>query len=704
MQNTKETKMNETVDKEKEELLNTRNIGIIAHIDAGKTTLTERILFHTGKIHKIGDVDDGNTTTDWMEEEQERGITITSAAITCFWKDKRFNIIDTPGHVDFTIEVERSLKVLDGAVVVFCGVAGVQPQSETVWRQADRYGVPRIAFINKLDRTGGNFFKAVDDINKKLGGNAQPVEIPIVSENDFRGIIDLVSMKAYVYEGEDIKTVFKEIPIPADMKKQASHYRHNLIEKLAEADEEAMDKYLNDGGIYPHELKTYIRRGTIKNEFIPVFCGTAFRNRGVQFLLDGVADYLPSPLDLPPTKGINPDTGETLERKPETSESLCALAFKIMSDPFVGKLIFVRVYSGILKSGEYVFNATKNAEERIGKIVRMHAMKQEIVEEARPGDIVAVVGLKKTTTGDTICMEDKPILMEKIHFPEPVISMAIEPTTKADQDKMAKALKKMEEEDPSFRVKYNQETAQTLIHGMGELHLDIIISRIKREFDVNAKIGKPNVAYKETAKKKVESTGKFIQQSGGRGQYGHVELIVEPAQKGEGIVFENKIKGGQIPKEYISSVEKGIRETAKSGVIAGFPVTDVKITLYDGSYHDVDSSDIAFTMAASIGLREGLRKASCVLMEPIMDVEITTPEEYLGDVLGDMNSRRARIEAIDQIGVAKTVRALAPLASMFGYATAIRSLTQGRATYTMEPSFYQEVPASIASKMIEEGI
>jgi len=691
----------EMVENKKSELLNTRNIGIIAHIDAGKTTLTERILYHAGKIHKIGNVDEGNTTTDWMAEEQERGITITSAAITCFWKDKKFNIIDTPGHVDFTIEVERSLKVLDGVVVVFCGVGGVQPQSETVWRQADRYGVPKIAFINKLDRVGSDFFKVVQDIRHKLGANAQPVAIPIGKDGDFKGLIDLIEMKAYEFEGEDTAAKAKEIPIPAEMKDKASHYRHNLIVKIAEADEHAMDKYVNDGGIYPHELKKYIRKATIKNRFVPVFCGTAFRNKGVRFLLDGVSDFLPSPVEIPPVKGINPETHAEEERKPDEKEPMCALAFKIMADPFVGKLIFVRVYSGKLISGEYVYNAVKDARERVGKIVRMHADKQEIKDEVSAGDIVAVVGLKQTTTGDTICTEEKPILLEKIHFPEPVISMAIEPATKADQDKLGKALKKMQEEDPSFRLTYNQETAQTLISGMGELHLEVTINRIKREFDVKANVGKPHVAYKETVRKKVSSTGKFIQQSGGRGQYGHVEIKLEPAEKGQGIIFENKIKGGQIPREYISPVEKGIKEAAKSGVLAGFPVTDIKVTLYDGSFHDVDSSEIAFNMAASIALREGLRKASSVLMEPIMDVEATTPEEYLGDVIGDLNSRRGKIESIDQRGNAKIIRAFAPLGSMFGYATAIRSLTQGRATYTMEPSFYKEVPRHITEKIVE---
>jgi len=679
----------------------TRNIGIIAHIDAGKTTLTERILYHTGKIHKIGDVDDGTTTTDWMEQEQERGITITSAAITCFWKDKRLNIIDTPGHVDFTIEVERSLKVLDGVVVVFCGVAGVQPQSETVWRQADRYEVPKIAFINKMDRTGSDFFKAVKQICHRLGANAQPVEIPIGSEADFKGIIDLIGMKAYEFEGEGTGVTRKECPIPPDMKDKASKYRHNLIVKIAEADEEAMDKYVHDGGMYPHELKGYIRRATIRNKFVPVFCGTAFRNKGVELLMDGVIDFLPSPEDIPPARGMHPDTKKPETRKAEPSESLCALAFKIMADPFVGKLIFVRIYSGTLRTGEYVYNAVKNAEERVGKIVRMHADKQEIIKEASAGDIVAVVGLKKTTTGDTICDEKKPILMERMHFPDPVISMSIEPTTKADQEKLAKALKKMQEEDPSFKVGYNQDTAQTLIGGMGELHLDVVVTRITREFDVKASVGTPHVAYKETATKKVASTGKFIQQSGGRGQYGHVEIEISPSEKGEGIVFENKIKGGQIPKEYIPSVKKGIISGAKSGVLAGFPVIDIKVTLYDGSFHDVDSSDIAFEMAGSIALRQGLKMASCALMEPIMDMEVITPEEYLGDVLGDLNSRRAKIEAIEEKLGTKAIRALAPLSEMFGYATAVRSLTQGRATYTMEPSFYQEVPKNIVEKVIK---
>ena len=690
-----------TVTKEMSNLQNTRNIGIIAHIDAGKTTLTERILYHAGKIHKIGNVDDGTTTTDWMEQEQERGITITSAAITCSWKDKIFNIIDTPGHVDFTIEVERSLKVLDGAVVVFCGVAGVQPQSETVWRQADRYGVPRIAFINKLDRVGGDFFKATDHVRHRLGANAHPVQIPIGRESGFKGVVDLINMKAYEFKGEDTNVEYSEIPIPEGVKKQVSRYRHDLIARIAEADEEAMNKYVHDGGIYPHELKKYIRRATINNKFVPVFCGSAFRNKGVEFLIDGIADYLPSPVDIPSVKGVNPKDNTEVIRRTDASESLCALAFKIMADPFVGKLIFTRVYSGVLRQGEYIYNATKNVEERIGKIVRMNADKQEIVDTASAGEIVAVVGLKKTTTGDTLCEEKKPVLLERIHFPEPVISMAIEPATKADQDKLARALRKMTEEDPTFTVNYNQDTAQTLVNGMGELHLEVVVSRIQREFNVNAKIGKPHVAYKETVKKKVESTGKFIQQSGGHGQYGHVEIELEPAKKGEGIVFVNKIRGGQIPREYIKPIEKGINEAAKSGVIGGFPVIDIMVTLYDGSFHDVDSSEIAFSMAASIALRDGLKRAGSILMEPIMDLEVTTPEEYLGDALGDMSSRRAKVEAIDQRGNSKIVRAFVPLAEMFGYATAIRSLTQGRATYTMEPSFYQEVPKNISEKLIQ---
>jgi len=689
---------------EMDELKNTRNIGIIAHIDAGKTTLTERILYHSGKIYKIGNVDEGTTTTDWMEEEQERGITITSAAITCFWKEKRLNIIDTPGHVDFTIEVERSLKVLDGVVVVFCGVAGVQPQSETVWRQANRYGVPKIVFINKMDRTGSDFFKAVEDIHDKLGANVQPLEIPIGSEGDFNGIVDLIHMKAYVYEGEGADISYKEVPIPDALKKTASHYRHNLIEKVAEADEAAMEKYVNDDGIYPDELKQHIRNATLANKFVPAFCGTAFRNKGVEFLLDGILDYLPSPCDIREVKGINMKTHKEEIRTRGTKEALCALAFKIMADPFVGKLIFVRIYSGVLKSGEYIYNATKDTEERVGKIVRMHADKQEIIEEAKAGDIVAVVGLKKTQTGDTLSEENNPILLEKIHFPDPVISMSIEPATKADQDRLGKALRKMEEEDPSFKITYNQDTAQTLMSGMGELHLEVIITRIGREFNVKANVGKPHVAYRETIKKKVKATGKFIQQSGGRGQYGHVEIKLEPAKKGEGIIFINKIKGGQIPREYITPTEKGIRDTAKSGVLAGFPVTDIAVTLYDGSFHEVDSSEIAFKMAASIALRDGLKRASSVLMEPIMDLEATVPEEYLGSVLGDLNSRRAKIEAIGESSGAKIIRAFVPLSEMFGYATAIRSLSQGRATYTMEPSFYQEVPSNITETIIgKEG-
>ncbi|MBL7158667.1 MAG: elongation factor G [Candidatus Omnitrophica bacterium] len=684
-----------------EELKKTRNIGIIAHIDAGKTTLTERILFHTGKIHKIGSVDEGTATTDWMVEEQERGITITSAAITCVWKDARLNIIDTPGHVDFTVEVERSLKVLDGAVVVFCGVAGVQPQSETVWRQADRYGVPKIAFINKLDRTGSDFFKAVEKMHHRLGANAQPVEIPIGHENVFKGIVDLIEMKAYLFEGEGTSVTRREIPIPDELKAKASHYRHNLIVKIAEADEKAMNKYVNDGGIYPHELKAYIRRATIANKFVPVFCGTAFRNKGVELLLDAVVDYLPSPLDILPVKGIHPETHKELVRQTDPEEKLCAFVFKIMADPFVGKLIFVRIYSGTIRSGEYVYNATKSKEERVGKIVKMHADNQEIIAEASAGDIVALVGLKKATTGDTLATEDAPIVVEKMFFPEPVISMAIEPATKQDQEKLAKALRKIVEEDPSFHVKFDPDTAQTLIKGMGELHLDVVITRIKREFSVSANVGRPHVAYKETVTKEIEATGKFVQQTGGRGQYGHVEIKLGPSEKGEGIVFENKIKGGQIPREYISSVEEGVNDAAKSGVLAGYPVIDIKVTLYDGSYHDVDSSDMAFKVAGSMAFTEGLKKATPILLEPIMDLGVTTPEEYLGDVLGDLSSRRVKIESMDQSGNSKIIRALAPLSEMFGYATAMRSLTQGRANYTMEPSFYQEVPSNIAEKIIK---
>ncbi len=681
-------------------LKNMRNIGIIAHIDAGKTTLTERILYTTGKVYKIGEVDEGTATMDWMVQEQERGITITSACTTCAWNDKEINLIDTPGHVDFTVEVERSLKVLDGAVVVLCGVGGVEPQSETVWRQAEKYKVPRIVFVNKMDRMGSDFYKSVEDLRKRLGAHASPLQIPIGEEANFKGVVDLINMKAVMYKGEGLSVVSEVVPIPPEMAKKASEYRHHLIVQLAEADEEVMDKYIHDGGLYPHQLKESIRRACIRNKFIPVFCGSAVKNKGVNLILDAIGDYLPSPLDIPPIKGENPETREAEERKPSDDEKFCSLAFKIMSDPYVGKLTFFRVYSGILQSGGYIYNVNKEKRERIGKIVKMHANKQEIVKEVHAGDIGAAVGLKETGTGDTICDEDNPILLESIHFPDPVISMAIEPKTRADKDKLGAALRKLETEDPSFRVDYDKETAQTIIKGMGELHLEVLVDRMLREFKVNAQVGKPQVAYRETITRKIKVEGKFIQQSGGRGQYGHVIMEMYPNEKGAGITFVDKIIGGAIPREYIPSVEKGIREAARNGALANYPVTDVEVKLVDGSYHDVDSSDIAFQMAASRAFKDGAKKANPILLEPIMDVEVVVPEEYLGDVIGDLNTRRANIKSMEQRGNTKVIRGFVPLGEIFGYATAIRSLTQGRATYTMEPSFYQEVPKNISEKIM----
>ncbi|MGB3113659.1 MAG: elongation factor G, partial [Candidatus Omnitrophota bacterium] len=577
-----------------DEIRDLRNIGIIAHIDAGKTTATERILYHTGKIHKMGEVHDGTAVMDWMEQEQERGITITSAVTTCAWNDKKINIIDTPGHVDFTIEVERSLKVLDGALVVLCAVGGVQPQTETVWRQADHYEVPKIAFVNKMDRVGADFFKVIKEMRDKLGANAQPAQVPIGKEDEFKGIVDLVEGKAYLFGEEGDLGEVKEVPIPEDMKNICNHYRHNLIVKLADVDEEVMDRYIHDGGIYPHELRNFIRKATDRNLFTPVFCGTALRNKGMKFLLDAIVDYLPSPLDVPMAKGMDPETGEVVELKPSDDEPLCAFAYKVMTDPYVGNLTFIRIYSGKLESGTYVYNPVSDKKERIGQILRMHADEREMIKEAGAGQIVGVVGLKHTTTAHTLCSEERPLVLEKIKFPESVISMAIEPETRADQDRLGQVLRKIEGEDPSFRVKYNTETGQTLISGMGELHLEIIVDRMKREFNVSSRVGSPQVAYRETATQNVKSTGKFIQQTGGHGQYGHVEIELGPAEKGEGIVFENQIKGGVIPREFISAIEKGIRDAARSGVLAGYPVTDIKTVLYDGSFHEVDSSELAF--------------------------------------------------------------------------------------------------------------
>jgi elongation factor G len=679
---------------------NIRNIGIIAHIDAGKTTTTERILFFTGKVYKIGTVDEGTAVMDWMVQEQERGITITSAATTSFWKDKNINIIDTPGHVDFTVEVERSLKVLDGAVIVLCAVGGVQPQSETVWRQADKYKVPRVAFVNKMDRTGANFFKVIEEMRTRLGANPLPLQIPIGSENAFLGVIDLIAMKALIYK-EDASEGFDTVEIPDDMKKLASQHRHDLIEKLGEVDEIVMEKYIHEKGIYPKEVIEHIRHATITGKIIPVLCGAAAKNKGIQPLLDAITDYLPSPLDIPPIKGIDPETEKEETRRVSEDEKFCGLTFKIMSDPFVGRLSYVRVYSGRMAAGDTIYNSSRDKKERIGKILKMHANKQEIIAEALAGDIVAVVGMKNTTTGDTICDEENPIVLEKIHFPEPVISMAIEPKTKADQEKLGSAMHRLADEDPTFRVTYNKETGQTIISGMGELHLDIIVDRMFREFNVGANVDKPQVAYKETITRQTRAVGKFIQQSGGRGQYGHVVLDVAPGQKGTGVVFESKIIGGTIPKEYVPSVKEGVIEAARNGYLAGYPVLDIDVKLIDGSFHEVDSSDIAFHMAASIAVNEGLKNGGSILLEPIMKLEVITPENYMGDVIGDLSSRRVKIEAIeDQFGM-KAIKGLAPLSDMFGYATAVRSLTQGRASYTMEPSFYQEVPKNIAEKIIE---
>ncbi len=684
---------------EKFDLKKTRNIGIIAHIDAGKTTTTERILYYTGKIYKIGEVDEGTATMDWMEQEQERGITITSASTTCFWKDTRINIIDTPGHVDFTAEVERSLKVLDGVVVVFCGVGGVEPQSETVWRQADRYKVPRIAFVNKLDRVGSDFFAVCEQMKEKLGANPLILQIPIGTEGEFKGIIDLVDSKAIIYK-DDLGLEFEVQEIPEELKPLASKYRLELVEKLAEADEITLEKFAHDIGIRPQELKETIRDATVNNRLVPVFCGAALKNKGVQMLLEAIVDYLPTPLEVPAISAVNPQTNKVEQRKSSDDEYLSALAFKIVADPYVGKLTFVRVYSGIIQAGTQVYNATKKIRERVGKIVQMHANKQKIVERLHAGDIAACVGLKETTTGDTICDEDHPLTIEKMHFPMPVIFMSIEPKTKMDQEKLSYTLHRLQEEDPTFKVSYNKETAQTIISGMGELHLEILMDRMLREFKVAAKAGKPHVAYKETIVKKNKSEGKFIQQTGGRGQFGHVVLEISPGERNSGIEFIDKIKGGAIPREFIPAIKEGINESAQTGVIAGYPVTDVEVKLIDGSFHEVDSSELAFKMAGSLAFSTGLKNGQCILLEPIMDTEVIIPEEFLGEVIGDLNSRRVQIKSITQRATTRVIRGYAPLAEMFGYATAVRSLTQGRGTYTMEPSFYAEVPLDILEKII----
>jgi elongation factor G len=678
----------------------TRNIGIMAHIDAGKTTTTERILYYTGINYKIGEVHEGTATMDWMVQEQERGITITSAATTCLWRDHRVNIIDTPGHVDFTIEVERSLRVLDGAVGVFCSVGGVEPQTETVWRQADKYQVPRIAFVNKMDRLGADFFRVVQMIKDRLGARAVPLQLPIGAEDKFIGVIDLVRMKAIVWEDESLGAKFRDEAIPEELASAALEYREKLIEAAADSDETIMEKYLEGHEISEAELTKAIRSATLAIKIIPVLCGSAFRNKGVQPLLDAVIEYLPSPLDIPPVKGIDPDTQAPDERPAKDDAPFSALAFKIMTDPFVGTLSFFRVYSGSLSAGASVYNSTKGKRERIGRLLKMHAIKREEIKEVYAGDIAAGVGLRTATTGDTLCDENDPIILESIEFPEPVISIAIEPKSKADQEKLGLSLQKLAAEDPSFRVRTDEETGQTIISGMGELHLEIIVDRLLREFNVGANVGKPQVAYKETVRKAIEQQGKFIRQTGGRGQYGDVWIKLEPQQPGAGFEFVDAIKGGSIPREYIPAVEKGVKEATENGALAGYPMVDVKVTLFDGSYHDVDSSEIAFKIAGSMAFKEAARKASPVLLEPIMSVEVVVPEDFMGDVIGDLNSRRGKVLGMDTRPAAQAIDARVPLAQMFGYATDLRSMTQGRATYTMQFSHYEPVPANVAEGII----
>ncbi len=681
----------------------TRNIGIMAHIDAGKTTTTERILYYTGRIHRMGEVHEGSATMDFLPQERERGITITSAATTCFWRGHRINIIDTPGHVDFTVEVERSLRVLDGAIALFCAVGGVEPQSETVWRQANKYRVPRIAFVNKMDRVGADFFNVVNMIRERLGANPVPIQLPMGQGELFTGIIDLIKMKAVVYKEETLGATWEEFDIPRELRDMAVEYRTKMLEAVSEFDDTLLVKYLDGEEISEEEIKLAIRKATLEFKIVPVLCGSAFKNKGIQRLLDAVVDYLPSPLDINNGQilGHHPFKDDRVVRLVSDDEKFTALAFKIMTDPYVGKLTFIRIYSGTLKAGSYVYNSTQGKKERVGRILRMHANHREDVEEAYAGDIVALVGLKVTKTGDTLCSEDDPILLEKMDFPEPVISVAIEPKTKADQDKLGEALSKLMDEDPTFRVTVDEETGQTLISGMGELHLEIIVDRLKREFRVEANIGKPQVAYKETIRKKARAEGKFIRQTGGRGQYGHVWIEIEP-NRGKGYEFIDAIVGGVVPKEFIPAVDQGIREAMQNGIIAGYPVVDVKVTLFDGSYHEVDSSDLAFKIAASIAFKEAAKQAEPVLLEPIMEIEVVTPEEYLGDVIGDLNSRRGRIEGINMRKDGQVVKALVPLAEMFGYATRLRSLTQGRAIYTMQFHHYEEVPQQIADIIIEK--
>jgi elongation factor G len=678
----------------------TRNIGIMAHIDAGKTTTTERILYYTGVSHKIGEVHEGTATMDWMEQEQERGITITSAATTCSWDDHRINIIDTPGHVDFTIEVERSLRVLDGAVAVFCSVGGVEPQSETVWRQADKYGVPRLAFINKMDRVGADFFRGVSMIRDRLKANPVPIQLPVGQEDTYTGVIDLVEMKSIIWDEESLGAKYRVEDISSSDLELAQEYQEKMLEELASHDDVLMEKYLAGEALSVGEIKAAIRKATIEIKICPVICGSAFKNKGVQNLLDAVVDYMPSPEDIPPIKGVVEGSDKAVERRPSDEEPFSALAFKIMTDPYVGQLCFFRVYSGVIQSGSYVYNSTKGKKERIGRILQMHANKREEIKEVRAGDIAAAVGLKNTTTGDTLCDEQEPVILESIEFPEPVIAIAIEPKTKADQEKLGISLQKLASEDPSFRVRTDEETGQTILSGMGELHLEIIVDRLMREFKVEANVGKPQVAYRETITKKVKVEGKFVRQSGGRGQFGHVWLEIEPQEAGAGYEFVDAIKGGVVPREYIPAVDKGIAEAMEMGTLAGFPVVDVKVSLVDGSYHDVDSSEMAFKIAGSMGFKDGCAKAGQVLLEPIMSVEVVVPEEHMGDVIGNLNSRRGRIMGMESRAGAQVVTSMVPLASMFGYATDLRSATQGRATYTMTFDHYEQVPKSVAEEIV----
>jgi len=680
----------------------TRNIGIMAHIDAGKTTTTERILYYTGRSYKIGEVHEGTATMDWMVQEQERGITITSAATTCFWRDCRINIIDTPGHVDFTVEVERSLRVLDGAVALLDAVSGVEPQTETVWRQADKYRVPRMVFVNKMDRIGADYYRCIEMLKSRLGAHPVALHVPIGREDQYRGLIDLIDQTALVWDENDetLGKEFKKVAVPADLADTVKEYREKMIEALAEVDDHLMEKYVGGETITPAELKAAVRKGTIAMKVFPVLCGSAFKNKGVQALLDSVIDYLPSPVDIPPVEGLNPETKEPEERKASDEAPFSALAFKIMNDQHVGQLVFLRVYSGTLKSSSGVYNSTKDKKERVGRLLRMHANKREEVEAIAAGDIAAAIGLKYTTTGDTLCDADKPVVLEAMTFPEPVIAVAIEPKTRADEEKLGVSLSRLALEDPTFRVTSEEETSQTLIHGMGELHLEIIVDRLLREFKVEANVGKPQVAYRETIRKKGEAQGKFVRQTGGRGQYGDVYIEVEPNEAGKGFEFENKIVGGAVPKEYVPAVEKGIKEAMETGVLAGYPMVDVKVFLTDGSYHDVDSSEMAFKIAGSMGFKEAVRRAKPVLLEPVMDVEVVTPEEHMGAIVGDLNSRRGRILSMEARGTSQVIRANVPLGQMFGYATEMRSMTQGRATYTMQFARYEEVPTAIAEEIM----